>query len=86
MSSNPLLTIGLPVYNGERFLAKALDSYRSQSFTDFQILLSDNASTDRTEEISSRLRRKRPAHSVLSKPAEHGRRTEFSSRLSTRNW
>jgi glycosyltransferase involved in cell wall biosynthesis len=51
MNSNPLLTIGLPVYNGERFLAKALDSYLAQSFTDFQIILSDNASTDRTEKI-----------------------------------
>jgi glycosyltransferase involved in cell wall biosynthesis len=51
MSDDPLLTIGMPVYNGERFLAKALDSYLTQSFTDFQILLSDNASTDRTEEI-----------------------------------
>src|ERR1700758_3668274 len=51
MSSTPLLTIGMPVYNGERFLAKALDCYQRQSFTDFQILLSDNASTDRTEEI-----------------------------------
>jgi glycosyltransferase involved in cell wall biosynthesis len=51
MDADPLLTIGMPVYNGERFLAKALDSYLSQSFTDFQILLSDNASTDRTEQI-----------------------------------
>jgi glycosyltransferase involved in cell wall biosynthesis len=42
----------MPVYNGERFLAKALDSYLSQSFTNFQILLSDNASTDHTEEIA----------------------------------
>ncbi len=51
MDNDSMLTIGMPVYNGERFLAKALDSYLSQSFTDFQILLSDNASTDRTEEI-----------------------------------
>lgn len=51
MKPAPILTIGLPVYNGERFIAKALDSYLSQTFTDFQILLSDNASTDRTSEI-----------------------------------
>jgi glycosyltransferase involved in cell wall biosynthesis len=51
MNPQPLLTIGMPVFNGERFLAKALDCFLSQSFTDFQILLSDNASTDRTEEI-----------------------------------
>lgn len=52
MKDDVMLTIGMPVYNGERFLAKALDSYLSQTFTDFQILLSDNASTDRTEEIA----------------------------------
>ena len=52
MNDDPMLTIGMPVYNGERFLAKALDSFLSQTFTDFQILLSDNASTDKTEDIA----------------------------------
>lgn len=52
MNPEAMLTIGMPVYNGERFLAKALDSYLTQSFADFQILVSDNASTDRTEEIA----------------------------------
>ncbi len=47
----PKLTIGLPVYNGEKYLARALDSALAQSFTDFQIIIVDNASTDRTEEI-----------------------------------
>jgi glycosyltransferase involved in cell wall biosynthesis len=47
----PTLTVGMPVYNADRFLAKALDSILNQTFTDFELLLSDNASTDRTEEI-----------------------------------
>ena len=47
----PLVTIGLPVYNGERFLAQALDSLLSQTFGDFELIVSDNASTDRTAEI-----------------------------------
>lgn len=51
MTSSPMLTVGMPVYNGERYLAKALESLLNQTFRDFQILLSDNASTDRTEEI-----------------------------------
>lgn len=51
MSQTPMLAIGMPVYNGERFLPKALDSLLCQTFSDFQILLSDNASTDSTEEI-----------------------------------
>jgi glycosyltransferase involved in cell wall biosynthesis len=47
----PTVTIGLPVYNGERYLRLSLDSLLSQSFTDFELLISDNASTDGTAEI-----------------------------------
>jgi glycosyltransferase involved in cell wall biosynthesis len=50
----PRLSIGLPVYNGERYLAQALDALLAQSFTDFELIVSDNASTDRTEEICRR--------------------------------
>jgi glycosyltransferase involved in cell wall biosynthesis len=41
----------MPVFNGERFLAQALDSLIGQSFTDFELVISDNASTDGTESI-----------------------------------
>jgi glycosyltransferase involved in cell wall biosynthesis len=51
VASPPRVTIGVPVYNGEPFLEQALDSILSQTFTDFEIVISDNASTDRTEEI-----------------------------------
>ncbi len=51
MPPEPTLSIGLPVYNGARFLTKALDSILAQTFTDFELILSDNASSDRTEEI-----------------------------------
>jgi glycosyltransferase involved in cell wall biosynthesis len=47
----PRVSIGLPVYNGERFLEAALDSLLSQTYTDFELIISDNASTDRTKEI-----------------------------------
>lgn len=47
----PRVSIGLPVYNGENFLKVALDSILSQTFSDFELIISDNASTDRTEEI-----------------------------------
>jgi len=48
---SPKLSIGLPVYNGERFLAQALDSLLAQTFRNFEIVICDNASTDRTPEI-----------------------------------
>jgi glycosyltransferase involved in cell wall biosynthesis len=47
----PIVSIGLFVYNGERFLPKSLDSLLRQTFRDFELIISDNASTDRTEEI-----------------------------------
>jgi glycosyltransferase involved in cell wall biosynthesis len=49
--NNPCVSIGLAVYNGEKFLAKAIDSILAQTFTDFELILSDNASTDWTEAI-----------------------------------
>lgn len=48
---SPRVSIGVPVYNGERYLQHALDSILAQSFTDFELLISDNASTDGTERI-----------------------------------
>lgn len=47
----PKLSIGLPVYNGEKYLSEAIDNLLSQTFTDFELIICDNASTDRTAEI-----------------------------------
>jgi glycosyltransferase involved in cell wall biosynthesis len=41
----------MPVYNGEQFLRTAIESIRAQTFTDFEVIISDNASTDSTGEI-----------------------------------
>lgn len=50
-SSMPLVSIGLPVYNGERFIQRALDSLLAQDYANFELIISDNASTDRTGDI-----------------------------------
>ena len=47
----PRLAIGLPVYNGEEYLGAAIDSILAQTFDDFTLIISDNASTDGTEQI-----------------------------------
>ena len=47
----PALTIGMPVHNGARFIREALESLLAQTFTDFELLVSDNASTDATGAI-----------------------------------
>ena len=48
---NVKLSIGMPVYNGELFIERAIESILAQTFTDFELIISDNASTDSTHEI-----------------------------------
>jgi len=47
----PTVSIGMPVYNGEKHIREALDSLLAQTYTDFELIISDNASTDATSEI-----------------------------------
>lgn len=51
--STPLVSVGLPVYNGEKYLARALDSLLAQDMRDFEIIICDNASQDSTAEIAT---------------------------------
>jgi glycosyltransferase involved in cell wall biosynthesis len=51
MTTVPRLSIGLPVYNGQNYVAEALDDLLKQSYQDFELIISDNASTDGTAEI-----------------------------------
>lgn len=85
MTAAPRLTVGLPVYNGENFLAEALDSLLGQSYEDFELIISDNASTDSTADIcrryakqDSRIRYMRQSSNIGAAPnhnfvVEHGR-------------
>ena len=52
------ISIGLPVFNGEKFLSKKLESILSQTFTNFELIISDNASTDSTSDICKEFERK----------------------------
>src|ERR1700749_639605 len=54
MSTRPLVSIGLFLYNGDRFLAAAIESILNQTFKDFELIISDNCSTDRSDEICRR--------------------------------
>ena len=47
----PLVSIGVPIYNEERFLAEALSALAEQSYRNLEIIISDNASTDQSEKI-----------------------------------
>ena len=75
MNAVPRLTIGLPVYNGEKYLAESLDALLGQSYEDFELIVSDNASTDCTRDIcrqymthDSRIRYVRQPHNIGCAP------------------
>lgn len=52
------LSIGIPVYNGEKFLRQCFDSLISQTFTNFELIISDNASDDSTSDICNEYSKK----------------------------
>jgi glycosyltransferase involved in cell wall biosynthesis len=54
VNAAPRLSIGLPVYNGEKYLAESIEALLGQSFEDFELIISDNASTDSTADICRR--------------------------------
>ena len=85
----PRISIILPVWNGEKFLAAAVDSLLAQTFTDFELLVIDDGSTDRTPEIlrsyaDPRLRVLRLDHAGIVVALNHGlsqARAEWIARL-----
>lgn len=54
----PLVTVGIPIYNGARHLERTVESLLAQTLTDFELLIADNASSDRTPEICADLARR----------------------------
>ena len=56
----PLVSIGVPVFNGEKSLARALDDLLKQDYSNLEIIISDNGSTDRTSQICEEFLKKDP--------------------------
>jgi polysaccharide pyruvyl transferase WcaK-like protein/glycosyltransferase involved in cell wall biosynthesis len=69
---SPRLSVGLPTYNGEEYLASALDSLLAQTFTDFELIISDNASTDATESIARAYAARDPRIRYVRHPQNRG--------------
>jgi len=59
-SAQPRVSFAIPVRNGERFLGRALDSLLAQDFEDFEIVVCDNASTDKTPDVMRRYAERDP--------------------------
>ncbi len=68
----PLISIGIPVWNGENYLAETLDAFLAQDFADFEIVIADNASTDRTEAICREYAAREPRIRYHRQPANYG--------------
>ena len=52
------VSIGMPVFNGEKYLRESIESILDQTYQNFELIISDNASTDRTQEICLEYARK----------------------------
>ncbi len=74
----PRVSIGLPVYNAERYLPEALDSMLAQTFTDLEVIISDNASTDRTEAIARAYAERDERIRYVRNPSNIGARYNFN--------
>ena len=48
---SPLVSVVMPAYNAERYVSESIDSILVQTFTDFELIVIDDASTDRTWEV-----------------------------------
>lgn len=72
MTAVPRLSIGLPVYNGQNYLSESLDALLAQSYADFELIISDNASTDGTEEICRRYAARDPRIRYIRQPRNIG--------------
>ena len=51
INERPKVSVGLPIYNGEKTVGRALNHILTQNYTNYELLISDNASTDNTESI-----------------------------------
>jgi glycosyltransferase involved in cell wall biosynthesis len=68
----PRVSIGLPVYNGERYIAESVRSVLEQSFDDFELIVSDNASTDATVDIVERVADGDPRVTIVRNEVNRG--------------
>jgi glycosyltransferase involved in cell wall biosynthesis len=74
----PRVSVGIPVYNGERFLAAALDSILGQTFQDFEVLVWDNASVDGSAEICRQYAARDPRVGYFQSPVNIGANLNFN--------
>lgn len=70
--SQPLVSFGIPTYNGAPKIEKTIQSILDQDYASMEIIVSDNCSTDRTQEIIERLQKTEPRISYIRHPENRG--------------
>lgn len=73
-TSSPLISVIVPVYNGSKYLAQALESIKVQDYKRFEVIVIDDGSTDNTAQIATSypVRYSHQAHSGLGAALNHG--------------
>jgi glycosyltransferase involved in cell wall biosynthesis len=80
-SDHPLVSVLVPVYNGEKYLAECLDSILAQDFTELEILIADDGSTDGSRELIQRYAEKDSRIRWWRNPANLGLAGNFNGCL-----
>ena len=80
-SSVPLVNIGVPVFNGEEKIEKAIYSLLNQTYSNLQVVISDNASTDKTGRICERICAEDERVTYLKQPVNLGPTANFNAVL-----
>lgn len=78
LSTRRKVVIGLPVFNGEKFIASALECLLGQTYGDFELIISDNASSDRTEQICQEYAERDSRISYVRQPENLGAVPNFN--------
>ena len=68
MSDSPAVTVLMPVYNAERFVAQTVESVLAQTFDDFEFLIINDGSTDRSPQILQDFAGRDPRVRLVSRP------------------
>ena len=83
--NNPKISIGIPVYNGEKFIRKCIESVLQQTNRNFELIISDNASTDSTPEICKEFLNKDDRISFVRQDKNMGQNWNFNFLLEKAN-
>lgn len=75
--NNSTISIGMPVYNGAQYIREALNSLLAQTFADFELIISDNASTDSTQSICEEYERRDPRIRYVRQSKNNGALANF---------